>query len=206
MKRLFPIRVPRFAAADYLTSLAVLGGWAAVLLLLSGDPFTALVVNSLAILLDVIDGIVARRMGGGSGFGARLDAFSDVVNYLFFPSVLYFLAADGGRLWIGTGAALIVLFGLIRLAQLGDMQRVSGAGGNELVGLTVVHVYFTILFFFWAEELAALGLAWLFLPLAVALSFLMVSNLRVRKSAANYALMLALLAMNVGLSLWRMGS
>ena len=100
-----------------LVTVASLGfAWAAVGLLVTGRLRWSVLAALVAFVLDMVDGLVARRTGTASDFGRTLDSLADIVNY----SVWSALAA---ALWIVPGiwgwivGGLIVAGGAVRLAR-----------------------------------------------------------------------------------------
>ena len=75
-------------------ALAVLACW----LVLSGRPSLALALAASAIVMDYLDGWVARRTVGRNPafghFGAHLDCFADYINKGVFPVLLLMSATD----------------------------------------------------------------------------------------------------------------
>ena len=75
-------------------ALAFFACWA----VLSGQPALALALAALAIVIDNVDGWVARRTVGRSAamghFGAHLDCYADYVTKGFFPILYLFTTTD----------------------------------------------------------------------------------------------------------------
>lgn len=100
-----------------LVTIASLGSaWAAIGLLVNGHLRASVLAALVAFVLDMVDGLVARRTGTTSEFGRTFDSLADLVNY----SVWSGLAA---ALWIVPGTwgwiigGLIVVAGAVRLAR-----------------------------------------------------------------------------------------
>ena len=71
--------------------------------------WVAVATSTLALALDGVDGIVARRTGTSTSFGARFDMELDA----------FFILALAGMVWVGTPLGAWVLWiGLIRYAFL----------------------------------------------------------------------------------------
>ncbi|MBN1771374.1 MAG: CDP-diacylglycerol--serine O-phosphatidyltransferase [Deltaproteobacteria bacterium] len=107
---------PRLLAPTILTLANISAGFVAILAA-SEDRFQLaiwLVVG--AILLDGLDGRVARRLGATSDFGRQLDSFSDAVSCGVAPAFLIYRAVLGP---LGVfGAAIAVLYLLAGVARL----------------------------------------------------------------------------------------
>ena len=100
-----------------LVTIASLGfAWAAIGLLITGHLRSSVLAALVAFVLDMVDGLVARKTGTASDFGRTFDSLADIVNY----SVWSALAA---ALWIVPGVwgwivgGLIVVGGAVRLAR-----------------------------------------------------------------------------------------
>ena len=106
----------RLLAPTLLTLANISAGFVAILAA-SEDRFQLaiwLVVG--AILLDGLDGRVARRLGATSDFGRQLDSFSDAVSCGVAPAFLVYRAVLGS---LGVfGAAVAVLYLLAGVARL----------------------------------------------------------------------------------------
>ncbi|MDO8804139.1 MAG: CDP-alcohol phosphatidyltransferase family protein, partial [Elusimicrobiota bacterium] len=64
---------------------ALLCACAAILLLLRGDFYLSFALALVALVLDMFDGMLARRLGLESEFGRQLDSHVDVFIYLLYP-------------------------------------------------------------------------------------------------------------------------
>jgi CDP-diacylglycerol--serine O-phosphatidyltransferase len=132
-----------------------------------------------AILLDVLDGRIARMTGTTSEFGAELDSLSDVVSFGVAPALLAYSWGFHTLPRVGWLVAfLFVVCGALRLARF-NVQK-SSVDGRYFVGLPIPAA---------AAPVAALvnvsplrvdekthAVVWL--SLLIVLSFLMVSTFR----------------------------
>jgi CDP-diacylglycerol--serine O-phosphatidyltransferase len=103
----------------------------------------------LAIVLDSLDGLIARLTNSTSGFGLQLDSLADVISFGIAPSVLVLCwgltAVDQRLAWIATFTFTIC--GAMRLArfnvQAGNLKHFVGlpipAGGGTIAAL--VHFF-----------------------------------------------------------------
>lgn len=97
---------------------APLAGW----LILSGHDIAALLIFALAGLSDGLDGLVARRWGVSSDFGAWLDPAADKLLMLLCFTALY--AVSAAPFWlvalvIGRDLVFALVWVLIKLLGLG---------------------------------------------------------------------------------------
>src|ERR1700716_1045799 len=132
-----------------------------------------------AILLDVLDGRIARMTGTTSEFGAELDSLADVVSFGVAPALLAYSWGFASLPRVGWLVAfLFVACGALRLARF-NVQK-SSVDGRYFVGLPIPAA---------AAPVAALvnvspvpvdekthAVVWL--ALLIVLSFLMVSTFR----------------------------
>jgi CDP-diacylglycerol--serine O-phosphatidyltransferase len=106
----------RLLAPTVLTLANISAGFAAILAASENRFQLAIWLVVTAILLDGLDGRVARRLGATSDFGRQLDSFSDAVSCGVAPAFLVYRAvlAPLGVL----GAAVAVLYLLAGIARL----------------------------------------------------------------------------------------
>ncbi len=126
--------------ADVATLLNAYMGIIAMLAALAGDIALAWILVFVSIIVDGIDGAIARLGGGGGPLGSILDTLADVVTFLVAPAFII-LATYGVDAWSLAAALAIVTAGLLRLArfqtQPGDAPHfwgLSTPGGALLVG------------------------------------------------------------------------
>jgi CDP-diacylglycerol--serine O-phosphatidyltransferase len=155
-----------------------LGFWA-IVRTLHGQYAEAAPLIFWAILLDVLDGRLARMTGTTSEFGAELDSLSDVVSFGVAPALLVYAWGFSTLPRVGWLVAfLFVVCGALRLARF-NVQK-SSVDGRYFVGLPIPAA---------AAPVAALvnvspapvddrlhAVVWL--SLLIVLSFLMVSTFR----------------------------
>ena len=87
-----------------------------IFLLVNTQYFLAFGFVLLAVWLDMMDGYFARLLQQESVFGATLDLLQDVLNYLVFPSLLFYQLGyqDGFNIAL---LFIFVMCGLLRLAR-----------------------------------------------------------------------------------------
>ena len=93
-------------------------GWACVVYAMRGDVTTAAPFIGVAIVLDMLDGRIARMTGTTSEFGVQLDSLADLISFGMAPAVLAFQwgLAPLGRLGWAVGF-LFVTAAALRLAR-----------------------------------------------------------------------------------------
>ncbi len=65
-------------------------GWASILLAMRGDFVTAAPLIGFAMVLDTLDGRIARLTGATSEFGEQFDSLADVISFGLAPAILVF--------------------------------------------------------------------------------------------------------------------
>jgi CDP-diacylglycerol--serine O-phosphatidyltransferase len=172
--------------AAILPSLFTLGnqflGFWAVVKTLNGELAAAAPLILWAIVLDLLDGRIARMTGTTSEFGGELDSLADVVSFGVAPALLAyqwsFAQAVPRAGWLA--AFLFVMCGALRLARF-NVQR-HAVDGRFFVGLPIPAAagQIAVLVQFLPEGPLGRPAALVVLSVVVALSFLMVSTLRYR--------------------------
>src|SRR5687768_12571517 len=105
-----------------LPSLFTLGnvfcGWSCVVFTMRGELETAAPFIGLAMVLDMLDGRIARMTGTASEFGVQLDSLADIISFGMAPAVLAFAwgLQPLGRLGWAAGF-LFVTGATLRLAR-----------------------------------------------------------------------------------------
>ena len=152
--------------ADGLTVLRALLGLPLLLVLQAGWGWLGWLLLLAGALTDAADGWLARRAGGGTAWGARLDPLSDK---LLICAPLLLLAADGRlplwAVWLLLARELLIT---------GWRQDRPGGGPASRVGkLKTVVQLLALLLLLWPgpgqAQVAASGLAAFWLALALAL-------------------------------------
>jgi len=160
---------------------------------ISGKFSFALSVLFLAMLLDAVDGILARKFGTERNFGRYLDGFVDVYDYLMAPAV--FLFCWGFKAWYYV--AILILFmiaGVVRLSVFNEIGNIEDEeDGLSYLGMPV---FWSVLFLGFLYGLSWLtDKAWLMPIVAVIFAvqtFLMVYRRRFHKFK-NWKMMLMVL-------------
>jgi CDP-diacylglycerol---serine O-phosphatidyltransferase len=148
-------------------------GVIAIIMAFNDEPNSAALLVIIAMLLDGLDGRVARALNAQSEFGKELDSLSDVISFGVAPAFIMYQAAfqevSPALAWIVT--AVFPICGAMRLARFNVIEGIPGyfiglpipAAGGVLATLALFHteLHFSLL-----------------LISTLALSFLMVSNMK----------------------------
>jgi CDP-diacylglycerol--serine O-phosphatidyltransferase len=150
-------------------------GVISIILSFNGEVNTAALLVIIAMLLDGLDGRVARALNVTSEFGKELDSLSDVISFGVAPAFIMYQAAfmepsfPPALAWIAT--AIFPICGALRLARFNVIEGTPGyfiglpipAAGGVLATLALFH-----------NELPV----YLLVVSTLALSFLMISNMK----------------------------
>ena len=134
----------------------------------------AFILIGLAAVADFCDGLVARMLHAVSDIGAELDSLADLVSFGIAPAmVLYNMMLEHGEGHWSLVAMLLPVFGAIRLARYNS----DPTQGTVFTGLPIpANAIFWIGFTAWYATYPTP--LWMVVVLIVALSLLMVCNMR----------------------------
>ncbi|MEL1135849.1 CDP-diacylglycerol--serine O-phosphatidyltransferase [Desulfitobacterium sp. THU1] len=164
---------------DMIPSLFTLGnlffGFLAIIWTMDGDYQVAAGLIILSVLMDSMDGKVARRLSVSTEFGKELDSLCDVVSFGVAPAILTYKVLLEGHMgfWGVLLAAVFALCGAVRLARFNVLNITTHFLG---VPITFAGGIMALLVLFYQS------LPWIIYPIAMALlAFLMVSSFKVPK-------------------------
>ena len=157
-------------------------GYACVIYAMRGEFSTAAPFIGVAVVLDLLDGRIARLTGSTSDFGREFDSLADVISFGVAPAVLGYAWGlyTFGRLGWAVGF-LFVSAAAIRLARF-NIQSTTQADKRYFVGLpSPAAAGVPAATVFWLPEGLADGwMALLALPLLLVPAALMVSTIKYR--------------------------
>jgi len=146
-----PTRRPR-RGVSVLPSLFTLAnlfcGYACVVYAMRGEFATAAPLIGIAVVLDMLDGRIARMTGTASEFGVQFDSMADIVSFGMAPAILAFawgLSSLGRLGW--TAAFLFVTAAALRLARFNvqagstDKRYFIGMPSPAAAGIVAATVY-----------------------------------------------------------------
>jgi CDP-diacylglycerol---serine O-phosphatidyltransferase len=155
-------------------------GWACVVHAMRGDLETAAPFIGVAIVLDMLDGRIARMTGTTSEFGLQLDSLADLISFGMAPAVLAFQwgLAPLGRLGWAVGF-LFVTAAALRLARfniqtLTDKRYFVGLPSPSAAAVPAATV------FYYPDGMQTYQSAFVALLVVIVPALLMVSTLRYR--------------------------
>ena len=134
----------------------------------------AFIFIALAAVADFFDGLVARLLHAVSNIGAELDSLADLVSFGLAPAlVLYNIMLQQGAGHWALVALILPVFGAIRLARFNvDTNQTTTFTGLPIPANAIFWIGFTSWYATYPTPL------WMVIVLIVALSLLMVCNLR----------------------------
>jgi CDP-diacylglycerol--serine O-phosphatidyltransferase len=110
-------------------------GYAAIMYSMRGDLFAAAPFIGVAIVLDMLDGRIARMTGTASAFGLQLDSLADVISFGLAPAVLAFSwsLSELGR-WGWAAGFVYVTAAAMRLARF-NIQTTTQVDKRYFIGM-----------------------------------------------------------------------
>ena len=166
------------------TTGSLFAGFYAIISAIHGNYRIASIVIFIAMLLDGLDGRIARMTGTQSAFGAEYDSLADVIAFGMAPAILTFLwglQRFGKFGWLG--AFIFTACGALRLARFNSQAHSESKRYFQGLPIPTAAVVLVSLVWVttgegypWLNRIAQ-GLA---LVLVYLLGLLMVSNIRYR--------------------------
>jgi CDP-diacylglycerol--serine O-phosphatidyltransferase len=124
-------------------------GYACIVYAMRGDLVTAAPFIGFAIILDMLDGRLARLTGTSSAFGVEFDSLADVISFGVAPAVLAFtwglseLGRTGwasGFVYVSAAAMRLARFNS-QPAHLGDKRYFIGMPTPAAAGVVAATIY-----------------------------------------------------------------
>ena len=164
------------------TTAALFAGFYAIIAAMRGDFENAAVAILLAMVLDGLDGRIARLTNTSSKFGGEYDSLADMVSFGVAPALVIFSWALGGLGKFGWSAAFIyVACAALRLARFNT--QIETADKNYFTGLASPAAAGIIASTVWVcHDLGLVGnalpreLSYLVGSLTATVGFLMIAN------------------------------
>jgi len=156
-------------------------GYACIVYATRGDYETAAPFIGLAVVLDMLDGRIARLTGSTSAFGVEFDSLADVISFGVAPAILAFSwgLTEFGRLGWAAGF-IFVSAAAIRLARF-NIQSTAATDKRYFAGMPSPAAAAVPAATVFAYPYGLQGwYALLALPMVLVPAFLMVSTIRYR--------------------------
>ncbi|PXF61025.1 MAG: CDP-diacylglycerol--serine O-phosphatidyltransferase [Candidatus Methanogaster sp.] len=162
------IRLP-----DLVTILNILFGFTAILFVLNGYVYDAIILILAAALADGVDGAVARRFESGI-FGEHLDSFADIISFGVAPAVIYYaIVSDYNHALVCAVSAAYLICGTLRLVRFGIIDLPVFRG----LPITAAGTFAVLLLYTVDSQYLAIAATCIF----VVLSVLMISSVQYPK-------------------------
>ena len=185
-RRRFKAIPVRTLLPNLITLLALCAGLTAIRMAVENRLDLALGAIVLAVLLDGIDGRIARMLKGTSRFGAELDSLADFVNFGVAPAlILYFWGLQELKSAGWIAALVFAICAGLRLARFNvmiDDPNQPVWAGNFFTGIPAPAGAITVLlpiYLYFLGVSNGLVTVWLTLFYTLAIALLMVSRLPV---------------------------
>jgi CDP-diacylglycerol--serine O-phosphatidyltransferase len=175
----------KLAVPHALTASRIAFGAAAITSIPQGKYYLAAMLITFGAVTDVFDGLLARRLGTASAFGALFDTFTDYLCFVVAPWALTrsLLRAEGD-LWIELLIGLPLLTGAIRYARNSLIIAKQDGEMRELPGLATVFFAFLPVAAIFTDAFSIVGeirMQVILMSLVVLFSLLMVTSVRYPK-------------------------
>ena len=125
----------------------IFAGFLALIATLNGEYEKAAIAIGIAVILDGLDGRIARLVNVTSDFGVQLDSLADVISFGIAPAVLVYSwgLEDFGR-FARFPAFVFLICGVMRLArfnmQIGELKHFAGLPIPAAAGFIAATVHF----------------------------------------------------------------
>jgi CDP-diacylglycerol--serine O-phosphatidyltransferase len=155
-------------------------GWACVVYAMRLEFHTAAPFIGVAIVLDMLDGRIARMTGSSSAFGVEFDSLADLISFGMAPAALTFQwgLAPLGRLGWAVGfiylAAAAVRLARFNIQRVADKRYFVGMPSPSAAGIPAATIFFA------SAPITDRGPAFLALAILLVPAVLMVSTVRYR--------------------------
>lgn len=140
-----PVRFFRYLAPNLVTAMSMVFGMLSVVATLEGRYVSAAWLVIWAVLLDRVDGMVARTLRATSAFGVQMDSLADAFNFGAAPAFLVYVslgsvpelgfASGSGRVLLMVACSMWILAGVFRLAKFNVITDESPAGKHVFYGV-----------------------------------------------------------------------
>jgi CDP-diacylglycerol--serine O-phosphatidyltransferase len=163
------------------TTSALFGGFYAIIAAINGRYEAAAIAMFVAMVLDGMDGRIARMTNTQSDFGVQYDSLSDLVSFGLAPALVMYQWSLYGLGKLGWLAAFIYAAATaLRLARFNTQAAVDDK--QFFQGLPSPAAAALIAGFIWLGDANGLydgtNLLWITFPLTITAGLLMVSNVR----------------------------
>ena len=123
---------------NLITLAALLASFFCLIFAASGKFYEAAQLIMVVLILDGLDGILARLLRGTSKLGAELDTFVDMTGYGIAPAmILYYMLWPEAGVWAMALVVITLFSGAIRLSRFRIVDPFRGQHGYMGLPITV---------------------------------------------------------------------
>ncbi|MCC6699617.1 MAG: CDP-diacylglycerol--serine O-phosphatidyltransferase [Candidatus Hydrogenedentes bacterium] len=184
-RRISEHRRPINVLASAITTLNLYCGIASIFAAIEGEYTKAAYWIFAAIVMDMLDGSVARVTKSISEFGKQLDSLCDVVSFGVAPAVLIYqvyLPVEQNAV-SRVGAVMAIIYAICTALRLARFNVFQAEIREYFIGLPSPAAAATIASFSLFTEYFELNVAfWIFGPLTLLIAYLMVSTIQYPKN------------------------
>ena len=168
-----------FILPNLFTAASIFSGVFSMISAVNGEFTQAAWLILLSLILDGLDGRVARLTNTCSRFGIEFDSLADIVAFGVAPALLMylFIGHEFGRFGVVT-SALFVIFGAVRLARFNVMTTQTEPSVFIGVPIPTAAVFVSLLVLLFQKYGVKSDYGVIIMILSILVSFLMVSNIR----------------------------
>lgn len=165
---------------NLLTTASLFAGFYAIVAGMKGQYDMAAIAIFVAMIMDALDGRIARLTNTQTAFGAEFDSLSDMVAFGITPALVVYswsLFGSGKFGWLAS--FLYAACGALRLARFNT--QLASADKRYFQGLPIPSAAAVIASIVWlcnAYDIPGIDVAVLVAPITILLAILMVSNIR----------------------------
>ena len=169
-KKIISKKPGKEAVPTFFTIFNLICGFLAIVLIFNENYRLSAGMIFLGFIFDLLDGMLARKLGAVTELGAELDSLADAVTFVIAPALLvYFKYFTTMRIGIIV-ALFIVVFGILRLAKFNITKDTKNFIGMPTPFFAAIIVAFALLDIVLKEELMAI--------LFFILAYMMISPVR----------------------------
>lgn len=146
------------------------------------ELFLAFLFISFCFYLDTIDGDVARKLKIESEIGRSIDSFCDFIIYLIFPVCFIFQYLNFNFLLTFLMSVFILIAGIIKLSRFNNEGLLLINGKKYYRGMISPYVLLSAAICYIIYDYFFEGIIYIVPFIMIAISFLMVSNVKFKKT------------------------
>lgn len=186
----------RMIVPSLFTFSALCTGVGSILAASTGNFLLSAQLIMVSLILDGLDGTMARLLRGQTGFGAELDTFVDITSFGIAPAILLYCSTlHAVPVWGLVITFLFVMSGAARLSRFRLVDPYRGQRGYLGLPITTAAAFVAVCQIgvecsvpSWGWEMNSGWMAWAFWPLLIVMLFLQISVMRYPKPTKNPAI------------------